>query len=57
LVQEVQVSDAARERPSWRIGTRLGIDLSSSMQTVLARLDQLEQLLSTREKKNAAPAR
>jgi methionyl-tRNA formyltransferase len=58
LVQEVQVSDRACERPSWRIGTRLGIDLASSMRTVLARLDQLEQqLLSTREEKNAAPAR
>ena len=58
LVQEVQVSDRACEAPFWRIGTRLGIDVASSMQTVLARLDQLErQLLSRVEEKDAASAR
>jgi len=43
LIQEVQSVDGACEIPSWPIGTRLGINLISSLQSIMARLEKLEQ--------------
>jgi len=58
LIQEAQLSGQLSGTPTWAIGTRLGINLASSMQTVLSRLELLEQeLLSSREESNAAPTR
>jgi methionyl-tRNA formyltransferase len=49
LVQEVQRMGGACEVPSWPIGTRLGIDLISSLRSIMARLEALEQQRSGRE--------
>jgi len=46
LVQEVQMASGTPKVPTWRIGTRLGINLHTVLTSVLARLKDLEHQLS-----------
>lgn len=48
LIQEVQIEDGISEKPSWPIGTRLGINLTSLIRTLLGRIENLEKQLSWR---------
>lgn len=42
LVQEVQRAGHTTETPSWRVGTRLGVDLAAALRAMTARLEALE---------------
>ncbi len=42
LVQEAQVGGGESMAPCWRIGTRLGLNMAQSLQTMLERLERLE---------------
>ena len=54
LVQEAQIGDGACCTPSWPIGTRLGINLLSCLQSVMARLGALEAEIEGRKDSNNA---
>jgi len=45
LVQAVQVKDGEIHLPTWRIGTRLGINLPSYLRQLQARVERLEQTI------------
>ena len=42
LIQEVQIGDTPVKVPAWRIGTRLGLNIHAALQTMQARLTELE---------------
>jgi methionyl-tRNA formyltransferase len=54
VLQEIQVADGACERPAWRIGTRLGVNLMDVIRSLQTRVRDLEAQLSTGEKRNGA---
>jgi methionyl-tRNA formyltransferase len=47
-ILEMQIGDGPVQTPTWRIGTRLGINIRDALQTVLARLKELENQFSGR---------
>lgn len=54
FLEEIQVAGGWCETPSWPIGTRLGINLTTAIRSLLARVEELETHLSWKEKTHGA---
>jgi methionyl-tRNA formyltransferase len=54
VLREVQIEHLSCQKPSWRIGTRLGIDVVSALHAMQTRIHDLESLLESSGRSHAA---
>jgi methionyl-tRNA formyltransferase len=54
VLREVQIEGGACQKPSWRIGTRLGINIAAALHAMQTRINELECLLESSGRSHAA---